>query len=510
MNKNNFVEAMDQRVAWKLTENGLDARSTTFDNCLDLFATIGALRKRTEREVENKIMRAYNESALVTMKILFYARDIEEGLGERNVFRIGLRWLALNRTDNVIVNIHNIVKFGRWDDLYCLFNTPAESYACEFIQKQLNEDMFNYGAGKPISLMAKWLKSVNTSSEESNRLGRRTAIALGLTEREYRKTLSMLRKYINIVEKTISAKRWEDVNYNSVPGGAMKKYYGAFFKHDGERFQEYVDALKSGKKIMVEGVEVEAKINTKNLYPYEILERASHGHFWLDSYREVDPMIEAMWDNLKDWVGDTEANMIIIADTSGSMSGRPMATSVGLGIYFAERNKGAYHNKFMTFSSTPSWITIPEGGTLADKLSVVPDIVSNTNLQKAFNLILDTAIWYSVPKEEMPKSLVIITDMEFDSCVEDNSHRGHATNMDFYDRMKETFESYGYDLPEVVFWNVDARQDTYHSTAHRKGVRMVSGQATSIFKSLIDGKTHSPYEFMLEVVFSDRYDSVTI
>lgn len=190
-----------------------------------------------------------------------------------------------------------------------------------------------------------------------------------------------------------------------------------------------------------------------------------------------------------------------------------MATSVGLGIYFAERNTGPFHNKFMTFSSRPSWITLPEGSTLAEKIRCVPSIVDSTNLEAAFNLILETGVKHRLTDADMPRTLTIITDMEFDKCVEEGAYerwRKVRTDMTFYDKMKAKFEREGFTLPEIVFWNVDARQDTFHTTAHKKNVRMVSGQATSIFKSLIDGKTHTPYEFMLEVLFSDRYDKIKV
>lgn len=517
--ENKFIEAMETEVAWKLTENGLDALNTAFDANLDLFATIGALRSRSDEEIANKFMKAYTEQPLTAMKILFYARDIEEGLGERRVFRIGLKWLALNRTKDVIANIDNIAKFGRYDDLYELVDTPAEKAMFNAIKAQIVKDVEGMAAGKQISLLAKWLKSVNTSSKESVRLGKLTAKGLDMSERMYRKTLSTMRSYIDVLEKKMSKNEWSIIDFNTVPGGAMKKYLTAFHKHEEERFAEYLDALKTGKKITVtkaDGtvVEKDAKINTKHLYPYEIIEK--YMPYGLRHTNTVQPELEAMWNGLKDWIGGTASNIIVVADTSGSMNGRPMATSIGLGTYFAERNQGPFHNKYMTFASKPSWITLKDGMTLADKLNVVPSICDNTNLEAAFDLILKVGVDNKLTQDDMPKSLVIITDMEFDSCVVDNTTAPGsmwnctATKMTFYDKMKAKYTAKGYDLPEIVFWNASARQDTMHATKNTPHVRMVSGQATSVFKSLIDGKTHTPYEFMLEVVFASRYDSVVL
>lgn len=518
--ENKFVQAIEKEVAWKETENGQTALNTTFDACLDLFSTIGALRNRTDGDIEKKVAAAYAEDKLVCMKIVFYARDIEEGLGERRAFRVAIKYLAQRHPQDVRANIENIVKYGRFDDLYELVGTPVEDDAFAFMKKTFKADCDAFKEGKPISLAAKWLKSTNASNAQTRELGRLTAKKFGLTERKYRKSLSAFRKALKVVERDMSGKEWSAIDFNKVPGGAMKKYHKAFGNHEPERFKEYIEAVNSGKKIVVDGKEVEAKINTKKLYPYEILEeyakkRFGSSYFCLGNY-DYDATVEAMWSGLKDWIEDASENTIIVADTSGSMSGRPMATSVGLGIYFAQRNKGPFHNRFMTFSRIPSWIELSEGASLSDHISRIPDICENTNLEAAFDLILRTAVENKLSQDDMPKNLVIITDMEFDSCVIDNSSRmnswygGEATRMTFYDAMKSKYKSHGYKLPEIVFWNVNARNDTYHTTAHKPHVRMVSGQATSVFKSLIDGKTHTPYEFMLETVNAKRYDSVRI
>lgn len=514
--ENKFVEAIEKEVAWKVTENGQTALNTTFDACLDLFSTIGALRLRTVSDIERKIAKAYAENKLVAMKTIFYARDIEEGLGERRVFRIALKYLASRYPEDILANMPNIAKYGRYDDLYELVGTSLEDDMFKYLKNVFTEDIKAYKADRPMTLLAKWLKSVNTSSEESRKLGKLTAKKFGMSEALYRKTLTKLRTKLDVVEKKMSAKEWEDINFSAVPGGAMKKYCAAFRRNQEERFQEYLDALKSGKTITVGDKVVTAKMNTKNLYPYEILEKYSSGTFYLCRNLKYNQEYEAMWDNLKNWLNGVESNTIIVADTSGSMDGRPMATSISLGIYFAERNSGPFKDKFMTFSSKPSWVDLTGANTLLEKIKRVPGIVENTNLEAAFDLILKTAVNAHLTQEDMPKNLVIITDMEFDSCVTDNSPRKNsywrftATDMTFYDQMLAKYARYGYKLPEITFWNVNARNDTYHTTAHKPHVRMVSGQATSVFRDLIDGKTHTPYDFMLEVLFKDRYKSVVI
>lgn len=518
-NKNAFVNAIEKEVAWKVTENGQPALNTTFDACLDLFSTIGALRTRSDSDITAKFAKAYGEDATVAMKMVFYARDIEQGLGERRVFRTILHYLAEAHPQDVVANLTNIVKYGRFDDLYCLAGTTVEKEAFDYIKIVFEKDLEAFKAEKPMTLAAKWLKSVNTSKEESNALGRLTAKYLGLSIPEYRKTLSKMRARIKVLEQEISAGKWDNIDFNTVPGGAMKKYTKAFYRHQEERYKEYLAALKNGGTIKVvkeDGtvVEKEAKINTKHLFPYEIIERYEDNRYdYMVS--QVKPELEAMWNGLEDYIDGSQANAIVVADVSGSMYGRPMDTSVGLAIYFAERNKGPFRNKFMTFSTHPTWISLPENSTLADKINITAraDWDGSTNLEAALDLILNTAVYNNLSQEDLPKALIIITDMEFNYCVSDNNTTSGwgnygGTKMTFYTAMRNKYASHGYTIPEIVFWNVNARNDTYHTTSNTPYVRMVSGQAASVFKTLIDGKTHSPYEFMLEILMGERYNDV--
>lgn len=496
----NFAEAIKNEQKWTRTENGAVALNTTSIALLDLFSTIGALRERNQVEIETMVEEAYKEDALNTVKCLFYARDIREGLGERNTFRIALKYLANNHPEAVKDNIHLIGKYGRWDDIYCLIGTPCEEAMWVVVASQIHKDIEDMNAGKPISLLAKWLKSVDTSSEESKRLGRLTAEKLYLVNPSsdwkrytpYRFYLKNLRSYLKIVEKNMCNNTWDKINYEEVPSRASMIYRNAFNKHDKERYSEFINAVNSGEK----------KINASTLYPYDIIEKYVNwgwGSYWS---KEDDLTVEALWKNLPNYI-KPGTNAVVIADTSGSMAGRPMNSAVGLAIYFAQRNTGAYHNLWMNFSSNPSWQII-KGTQLYQILNNINmgNWNSSTNLHAAFNLILDTAIKNHVSADEMPKSIIVISDMEIDQCGD--------RNWTFYDLMRARFAFNGYEIPQVIFWNVNSRHDVFHADSNRKGVILCSGQSTTTFKNLINSIGMTPVEYMMSVLGSNRYEAIKI
>ena len=351
----------------------------------------------------------------------------------------------------------------------------------------------NYEENEPISLLAKWLKSVNASSSETKRLGKLTATAFGYSEKNYRKILSKLRSYIDLTESKISRNAWSDIVYSSVPSRAMSIYRNAFKAHDEAGFNAYIAALEKG----------EDKVNATTLYPYDIMEKL--GLNWQSKYFNfltIDPILEAQWKALPNYV-EGEQDILVMADTSGSMFGRPLCSSIGLALYFAERNTGAFKNVFITFSSQPSLIEL-KGKTLYDKVKCIPSIVENTNLEAAFNLLLKVAVRNKLKASELPKSLVVITDMEFDMGTTSRA------NWTFYDSLAHDFATHGYQIPNVIFWNVNSRHDVFQSTSQYKGVQMASGQSPSVFKSILANIGKTPYEAMIHVLNDPLYDCITL
>lgn len=486
---NSFVNALREESNWTTTENGADALKSTTDALVDLFGVIGALRNRCEKDVEQLFIKAFCEDKLLATKMSFYARGMRSGgLGERKTARIIWKYLANNYPDIMRKNLELVPEFGRYDDLYTFVGTPIEKDMWELVRRTISKDILDMNLGRSVTLLAKWLKSINTSSKESKQLGKLTAKALGMTDRVYRKTLSTLRNYIDVTEVKMTSGHWDDIEYSKVPSKAMNNYRNAFKKHDKEGFDEYIEKVKNGT----------SKINAGVLYPYDIVEK------YLCHNNRKDSVLEEQWKALPNYV-DTDKNILIMADVSGSMWGRPMATSVGLAIYFAERNKGDFHGKFMTFSSSPEFVEIPSNKSLCNKVRMTKnaDWGMSTDLEAAFKLVLDTAVKHHIPKEDMPRAIVVISDMEFDRA----SNPNRST---FYDYMKNKFESEGYEIPNLVFWNVESRHDAFHAKSNYKGVQLASGQSASVFKAILSGIDLTPYNVMVNTLSDPIYDCVRI
>lgn len=497
----NFANTAKNNANTKRTENGAMAYSTTNNALVDLFAQIGALRPRTDAEIELKFAEAMQVDPLLATKMMFYAGNIRGGgLGERRTFRICLKYLAKHYPSIVRANIHLIPHFNRWDSLFTLVGTPVEKCVWDIIREQLILDMNDCLKSKDtnkkigISLLAKWMPTETAHSIESKRLAKKAIHELGLTPRDYRKMLSALRKHIGVVERLMSNNEWDKIEYPSVPSYAMKNYHDAFYKHDAERFSEYKASLVKG----------EAKVNAGTLFPYDLVHQYMKQGRYLCCDSTVDDIIEAQWKALPNYI-EGENNILVMADVSGSMMGRPMETSIGLATYFAQRNKGDYHGLYMSFTSLPNFINIEDCSTLAKCVREVEskDVGYSTNLGAAFDRILTHAINHGVGKDELPKALVVISDMEIDPyfCGD--------RSLDFVQAQKRKFANAGYEMPKLVLWNVEARNDTFLTKG--EDVLLVSGQSASVFKQLcgnLNGVT--AYDLMIRTLSDKMYDCVTI
>ncbi len=492
-----MLEYIKQETNQTVTENGAPTYESTGSNCLDLFATIGALRHASKKQIIKRFIRAYTEDADTAMKILFFARDIRGGLGERRVFRILFTYLATHEPASVKKNIANVAEYGRYDDLLTLINTPCEKELFSYLKVQFDADLEALKCGENVSLLAKWLPSVNASNGGTVRNAKKIAKAFGMNDATYRKALTALRAKIQIIENNLREKDYS-FDYEKQPSRAMFKYKKAFMRNDKERYCAFIQRVVSGKAVL----------HADNVAPYELVEPYLTPFEDSDSFmRSITPeekaVLNATWDSLPDFGG--KENALAVIDTSGSMYFQskplPAAVALSLGLYFAEHNQGAFRNHLMMFSARPQLIEI-QGDTFADKLHYITTFneIADTNLEAVFNVVLNAAVKNKVPQEELPAKLIIISDMEFNACVED-------TSAVIFKNAQKKYEEKGYKLPEVIFWNVDSRNRQQPVTMNEQGVVLISGVTPRIFSMVASG-TLSPYVFMMEMLESGRYSKI--
>lgn len=468
------------------TTNGALAYKSTKSSVLDLFAQGGAMRQRGDFDVISLVSKAFSEDATLTLKTLFYLRDIKQGQGERRLFRLALQHIANNNVDAVKKNLHLIPQFGRWDDLFVLLNTPLKSDIVNLIVSQLSMDVIS---DRP-SLLAKWLPSENASSPTTKKNAKTIREAMRITPKQYRKMLSELRAKISLVETKLTEKNYEAIEYSKLPSKAGMQYRQAFYRNDLERYQSFLDSLSKG----------EVKVNAGTLYPNEIVGKIMNSR-WNTSTQDIK-LFEGQWNNLTDFIGENGEESLVMADVSGSMSGTPLEVSISLAMYIAERNKSVYKDHFMTFSERPQLVKI-QGSNIVEKVNNINRANWNmdTNIEKALQTILDVAVDNKLSKDEVVKKLYIISDMQFNQCVK-------GASVSIFKNMKKEFAQHGYDFPNIVFWNVNA-YGNQPMTMNDVGVQLVSGFSPSIMTQLLNADGKTPYDFMLDVILSERYREVT-
>ena len=501
---NKFMNGMANATNYTYTENGAVTHKTTKSDLFDMFAMGAAMRTRSDEDVILMFRKAFKENPVYALKCLFYIRDVRGGQGERRFFRVVMKDLAKFDTAAARRNLKFVPEFGRWDDLYVFVGTPLEADALQIMKDQLALDV----ECKTPSLLAKWLKSENTSSVESRRLGNITREFFGMSHKQYRKTLSILRERINVLERLMSEGRWDEIEFDKIPSKAGMKYKNAFARHDLERaknenVQTYADFAKDSTK----------KVNAKALYPYECVHEAlnimgnqqgwcSRGHHVaLDDTQRL--MTNKYWDNLADYFNGATFNGIALVDTSGSMSGTPIEVAISLGLYCAEKNQGAFANHFISFESNPHWIET-SGVDFCDKVYRITGTEwgGSTNVEAAMDLILNVAKQNGCSQDEIPQNLVIISDMEFNYCVTSNNYGRGNVNDTLFEKIAAKYRANGYEMPHVIFWNVNARQANIPMLGNGN-VSFVSGFSPSIFETIMSGKTG--YDLMMEKLDSERY-----
>lgn len=521
LNAKGFVAAMKETQdniytlnALKLTENGALGYATSGSKLLDLNFAVSSLRGVSDKEIYTKFRNAYSEDPVMAMRWLFYCRDAREGLGERNIFRVCIVDLAKNGLKAVVNElIPDMAEYGRWDDILCLLDTPSKMTALKVISNQLNQDMKDCLAGKSISLLAKWMPSEQASNAKVKEQAAIITKYLKVTPRTYRQMLSKLRKYLDVVERKMSSDNWQAIDYEKVPSKANLNYNNAFLRHDEERRRAYLGALEKG----------EAKINSSVAFPHDIVHKYVDTYGWSLRLHNYDAALEGMWKALPDLVNG-EASTLVVADGSGSMCttiGNSKVTALevanALAIYFAERCSGPFKNTYITFSSKPQIVNLGNG-FLKNKLeeALKHDECANTNVEAVFDLVLKTAIEHRMSQDELPKNILILSDMEFDACAvtnaaTKNSYWGWSSanrpTKTLFENIAARFEEAGYKMPRLVFWNLNSRTGTIPVRENDLGVALVSGFSPNICKMVMSGQT-DPYLCLVETLKAERYDRI--
>ncbi|MBQ7916509.1 MAG: DUF2828 family protein [Firmicutes bacterium] len=436
----------------------------------NMYENIAQMREKSDDELFKMFEAAHAEDPLGALRCLFYVRDIRGGKGERDIFRTILRYAAQHYPEEIRVNIPCIPFYGRYDDLYFLIDTPVEEDMWGFVKVQFQCDIEAMEAGVPISLLAKWLKKANSSSLTTKRLGIYTAKKLGYTIYDYKRICSKLRKYLDVLEVQMSAGKWKKIQYEQIPYQTLRMYQKTFDRHDSIRFHKYLQEGKSNKK----------SVAPVPQDPIEIVRM-------MGRHRQQDQELQLLWDNLPNYI-ENDDDFLVMADLNLFRACRSAA--IALALYFAEHNRGVFHNVFMTFSHVPEFVTL-QGSSLREKVDFIGGIDYGyviTDPLRAMEKVLDLAVKNQCSQEELPKAMVIVTGLDFDRAC--GGYLGE-------DIIKARFAEKGYEAPGIIFWNVNAEKEKQ-----------------SHFKNLIhvlNGKPiMSPVDFMYEVLNGQRYEMVQL
>ena len=476
-----FVDALRQEDM--LTENGMATNSSSLNACVDLFFNIGAMRGQDKQRLIATFSKAFNEDPKRAMKLLFWARDVRGGAGERQVFKDIIAYLAENHDLALKPNLHLIAEYGRWDDLLALVGTYLEKDAFTLISDALIAEN---------GLCAKWMPRKGVVAEKLRKF-------TGMSPKQYRKSLVGL---TNVVETKMCAKEWDSIEFGKLPSVASARYQKAFGKNAYESYSAYIASLVKG----------EAKINAGAVYPYDVTKSLNHGN---------STVANEQWKALPNYMEGANDMILPVVDVSGSMSTPAggsktvtcMDVAISLGLYISERNEGPFKDAFITFSSNPQLQVL--SGSLKDRYAQMShaDWGMSTNLEATFKLILDQATKHKLSQDEMPNKILILSDMEFNAAT--NSRGGWYSRDEKTDwnptaqqMIEKMYADAGYKMPQIVYWNIQSRNGGVPVAFDTQGTALVSGFSPAIMTSLLGGDIESPQQIMDKTILSERYSPI--
>ena len=454
---NKLVESMMTKDTF--TANGAITNSTSLNKCLDFFSVCG-----THKDFSAAFFAAFAEDPNLAMRILFWSRDCRGGAGARKTFGLVMGDIQKRKPHLFSKVFKFIPEYGYWKDI---FNLAPSQDVVDFVSGTLLADEDHSLCAKYCPRKGVWVAKLRAK--------------LHMTVGDFRRFIVSKTK---VVEQLMCAKRWESIDYSKVPSIAGLRYSETFRAHDKERYEGYLQDVLKGN----------AKVNSSVLYPHDIYEK------FIDTHDKL--ATDALWKGLPDFMAESEERILPVCDVSGSMMGRPMSVSVGLGCYLSEKNKGCFKDAFITFSARPRMNYLE--GSISDRFIQLTnaDWGGNTDLAAVFDLILFTAVKNHLSESDMPTKILIISDMQFDIAA---SNR--CTNFEY---IKNSYESIGYRMPGIIFWNVNGSAGNVPATMRDLNVGLVSGYSPSIMESIFKCEVLTPMELMLTTVNSERYQQIRV
>lgn len=523
---NELKNEIKKQNNYQLTENGAVGYKSTGSLLTDLNFRVSSMRNEVTIDDMNIFVQAMKEDLEYAIKWLFFMRDIRCGMGERDTFQKFYMKYALCFPKEAKATFKLISEFGRWKDVIDIINMDTNDIlgGMDLVKDVLYNDMKNCMEGKSITLLAKWMPSINASGKA--RIQAKKYIKhFGLSKESYRKMLSKLRAYLDITEVKTCDNRWSEIDYNKVSSNANKRYINAFKKHDNERYMEHcLKALDTSTNLNV-------KMHASVLFPHEIWDKYTKlpglsyidcyyrgkGYYdWVSNPAPADISLEAMWKNLAE-MGDC-GNTMVVVDGSSSMTDciksknfnvKPIDVARSLGVYFAERCKGEFNNILMEFSSKPKLIDFNDCKTLRDKIIKISNYTdcSNTDIEAVFMLILQTAVNANMNQSDLPDRILIVSDMEFDMASRNTQCNIYGMK-GLFEKLSDRFMKYGYKLPKLIFWNINSRTNTIPMTENEMGVIMISGFSPNIMSMVMSGQT-DPWIALKDKLDEKRYNCIS-
>jgi len=455
------------------------------------------------------VYKAWLEDPLTTIKILLHCRDCRNGKGERLIILYALIWLRRCKPITYLKNLSNFIKVGYYKDLLNIVKEAEldgqsimgseDMIELEVFAEKLIEDEINCDNKNPISLSAKWAPTEKHADDREYEFAKRLAFLIYPDDKvtcslkKYRLLLKKLRSNINIVENLMSHDRWTEIDYSKVPAKSHLLHTEAFKKHDSERYEKYICDLKEKK----------TEIKSTGIQPHELVKPFLNGYMKLEN----EETIQCQWNDMVQKLRETMKmdGILPLCDVSSSMDGEPMNVCIALGLLVSELMTGPFKDMIMTFESEPRLMKI-KGVTLSERIHEVSELpwCGSTNLTAAFEQILNNAIMMRCSQEQLPKVLIIFSDMQFnEACENDVSERT------VYEDAKKKFEENGYKLPSIIFWNLRSTHNSFPVSMNEQGVVLLSGYSAQLLKLIQEDPLNiTPLKMLHDAL--DPYDNAVV